>query len=53
MDWYGVEVLKFWLRKKGNGKADRGAVLPKTRVILAEAAELVIGKQFCHNKAAH
>jgi serine/threonine protein kinase len=53
MDWYGVEVLKFWLRKKGNGKAERGAMLPKTRVILAEAAELVIGKQFCHNKSAH
>jgi serine/threonine protein kinase len=53
MDWYGIEVLKFWLRKKGNGKADRGAMLPKTRVILAETAELVIGKQFCHNKSAH
>jgi hypothetical protein len=28
-------------------------MLFKTQVILAEAAELVIGKQFCHNKSAH
>ncbi|KAH7087520.1 kinase-like domain-containing protein [Paraphoma chrysanthemicola] len=46
MDWYGLEVLKFWLQKKGNGKAEDRAVMPKTRAILEEAAELFKGKRF-------
>ncbi|KAH7074561.1 kinase-like domain-containing protein [Paraphoma chrysanthemicola] len=44
MDWYGLEVLKLWLQRKGNGKAEGRAVMPKTRAILEEAAELLKGK---------
>jgi serine/threonine protein kinase len=35
-DWYGVKVLKFWLKKKGNGKAKRHQKLPRTKDIVAE-----------------
>lgn len=40
-DWYGFEVLKFWLKKKGNGRANKGDRLPSTEAIVKEATELL------------
>jgi serine/threonine protein kinase len=40
-DWYGFKVLKFWLKKKGNGKAKPDERLPHTREILAEVTRVL------------
>ncbi|KAH3976237.1 hypothetical protein HBI25_067950 [Parastagonospora nodorum] len=40
-DWYGLEVLKFWLEKKGNGKARRFDMLPSTTEILEEVTKVM------------
>jgi serine/threonine protein kinase len=40
-DWYGVKVLKFWLKKKGNGKAKKGEKLEGTKDILIEVTGIL------------
>jgi hypothetical protein len=40
-DWYGFKVLKFWLKKKGNGKAKNDEELPHTKEILAEVTRML------------
>jgi serine/threonine protein kinase len=40
-DWYGLKVLKFWLKKKGNGKAKKQEKLPHTKDILAEVTKML------------
>ncbi|OAL02401.1 hypothetical protein IQ06DRAFT_192299, partial [Phaeosphaeriaceae sp. SRC1lsM3a] len=40
-DWYGFEVLKLWLKKKGSGRARMSDQLPATEAIVKEATELL------------
>ncbi|KAL1793585.1 hypothetical protein ACET3X_008567 [Alternaria dauci] len=40
-DWFGLEMVKAWIREKGNGKPMAGKVYPKTSRILKEAKKRV------------
>lgn len=40
-DWYGFEVLKLWMKRKGNGMATKRDQLPATVEIVEEATEML------------